>query len=316
VKKRISILVLSNSGAPARQFSTSKTFLRGTALLFVLLLCAGSYVGYDYYRLKLRAVRLQQHEAELGGLLTSQRNELDFHRHQISDFANEINTLKDKLVALNQFEKKIRLMTDIEKRPDSGGLFGVGGPPPRAMDPKLALSEESSSLMREMHSQIEQIGIAAENQADGFSSLAGQLDKQKRLLASTPTIRPIDPDVEHLVTSRFDYRISPFTGAREFHKGFDISARDGTPIYATAGGTVTFSGSRDLLGQTVIIDHGHGLSTVYGHCSKLLKKQGEKVGRWDTIALVGTTGRSTGPHVHYEVHLHGVPVNPEKYFLN
>ena len=77
-----------------------------------------------------------------------------------------------------------------------------------------------------------------------------------------------------------------------------------------------FAGQLSDRGNAIIIDHGHGLTTTYGHCSKILKLQGERVNRWETVALIGSTGSSTGPHVHYEVALHGVPVNPEKYFLN
>jgi murein DD-endopeptidase MepM/ murein hydrolase activator NlpD len=100
------------------------------------------------------------------------------------------------------------------------------------------------------------------------------------------------------------------------HKGLDIAARKGTPILATADGIVTFAGKKGLLGKTIVIDHGHGMKTRYGHNHKLLKKRGDRVKRWEPIALMGSSGRSTGPHTHYEVHLNGVPVNPEKYILN
>jgi len=314
--QKISFVVLTNSGSPAKQFCTARSTLRGAAVAAALILCLGSYVAYDYVQLKRRSLQLQQRESELAELATGQRSEIDRQRQQIGDFAREVNDLKEKLLGLNQFEKKIRIMADLEKRQDTANLFGVGGPIPRAMDPKTALGDQRNSLMREMRSQIGQLNLAAVNQENGFKSLVGHLEKQQNLLASTPTIRPIDPDAEHFVSSRFENRISPFTGMREFHRAIDISAREGTPILATAAGVVTFAGSKGLLGKTVIIDHGHGLTTTYGHCSKLLKLQGERVSRWETVALVGNTGSSTGPHVHYEVAIHGVPVNPEKYFLN
>ena len=100
------------------------------------------------------------------------------------------------------------------------------------------------------------------------------------------------------------------------HKGVDIAARRGTPVKATADGKVTFSGSKGLLGKTVIIDHGHGIVTRYGHLNEILKKRGDEVKRGDVIGEVGSTGRTTGSHLHYEVHLNGVPVNPVKYILN
>jgi len=316
MRKKISFVVLTNSGSPAKQFCASRATLRWMAGLAAVVLGLSSYLVYDYFRLKTGALLIEQRDQEISGILASQREEIQVQRQQISDFSKDINTLKDRLLALNQFEKKIRVMADLDKRPDSGNLFGMGGPIPRTLDPKLALGEQLNSLMREMHSQVDQLTIAAVNQENSFKALATHIEKQQGLLASTPTIRPIDPDTEHLVTSRFDYRMSPFTNAREFHKGYDISTREGTPIHSTAAGIVTFAGDKGLLGKTIIIDHGHGITTTYGHCSRILKLQGEKVRRWDTIALVGNTGSSTGPHLHYEVALHGVPVNPEKYFLN
>jgi murein DD-endopeptidase MepM/ murein hydrolase activator NlpD len=275
-----------------------------------------AFLVWDYIRLRGSAADLTLRETRLSAELSGQREEIELQRRQIGEFAQEINQLKERLLGLNAFEKKIRIMADLEKRPDAGGLFGVGGPVPRALDPKDALGDERKSLVREMHSQVDQLTLGAVNQDNGFQTLVAHLEKQQTLIASTPTIRPIDPDAEQLVSSRFEYRLSPFTGAKEFHRAIDISAREGTPIYATASGVVTFSGVKGLLGRTIIIDHGHGITTTYGHCSRLLKQTGERVSRWDTVALVGNTGSSTGPHVHYEVALHGVPVNPEKYFLN
>jgi murein DD-endopeptidase MepM/ murein hydrolase activator NlpD len=316
MRKKVSFVVLTNTGSPAKQFCASRSTLRWAALLAAAFIGVSGFVGYDYVQLKRASLYLQKHEAELSSILAGQRDEVDLQRKQIGDFAGEINSLKEKLLALNQFEKKIRVIVEVEKRPDAGNLFGVGGSIPKAMDPKAAFSEQRNGLVREMRSQVEQLNLAAVNQDNGFTALVTHLEKQQRLLASTPTIRPVDPDVESWATSKFDWRNSPFTGQREFHKGFDIAAREGTPILVTAAGVVTFSGSHGLLGKTIIVDHGHGLTTTYGHSSRLLKVQGEKVSRWDTIALVGNTGNSTGPHVHYEVAIFGVQVNPEKYFLN
>jgi murein DD-endopeptidase MepM/ murein hydrolase activator NlpD len=316
MKKKISFVVLANTGSAARQFCLPRAALRGLVVLAIGLLGVGAFVGVDYVRLKRDALQLEKREAELSGLLASRSGEVDLQRRQIGEFAEQINMLKEKLLALNQFEKKIRIMADIEKRPDAGSLFGVGGSIPNTMDPKAAFSEQRNSLVREMHAQTDQLDLALIHQGNSFKALVTHLERQQRLLASTPTIQPIDPAAESWASSKFEWRISPFTNQREFHKGYDIAARDGTPIYATAGGVVTFSGNKGLLGKTVIIDHGHGLTTVYGHCSRILKNQGERVSRWDTIALVGNTGNSTGPHLHYEVWVHGVPVNPEKYFLN
>jgi murein DD-endopeptidase MepM/ murein hydrolase activator NlpD len=312
MRKKISFVILSSSGAPAKQVCTSKAMIRlFGAGLFAIFLVVG-YIIYDYYNLRETTSHLQNREVYLSG----QMDEIHLQRKQIQEFATEINALKSKLLALNNFEKKIRIIANIEKSNESGNIFGVGGSIPEDLDSQLPLKEKHNSLMRDMHEQIEQLSRASGSQQEEFESLLRSLEDQQNLLASTPAIRPVSRGVKSWVTSRFGYRKSPFTGRREFHKAYDIAARQGTPILATADGVVTFAGKKGLLGITIIVDHGHGMATRYGHISKLLKKRGEKVKRWETIALMGNTGRSTGPHVHYEVRLNGMPVNPEKYILN
>lgn len=316
MRRRISLVVLTNSGAPARQFCVSRRLLAALLGLAAVFLCLSAWAAWDYARLKRGAVSATARERELHERLSAREREIELQRSLIGDFAGEINRLKDRLLGLHEFEKKIRILADLERRTEPGQLFGVGGTVPQAMDPKIALGEGKSSLMREMKSQLGQLAAAASNQEAGFQAVIADLERKRSVLAATPTIRPIDPFTEHFISSRFEHRTNPFTNVREFHRGIDISAREGTPIHATASGVVTFSGVKGLLGKTIVIDHGHGLTTTYGHCSRLLKQAGERVQRWDVIALVGNSGTSTGPHVHYEVALHGVPINPEKYFLN
>jgi murein DD-endopeptidase MepM/ murein hydrolase activator NlpD len=270
------------------------------------------YIIYDYYKLRHTTAHLQNREV----YLSSQLDEIQTQRKQIQDFANEINSLKAKLVAINSFETKIRIIANIEKTNDSDNIFGVGGSIPEDLDAQIPLKEKHNSLMRDMHEQIELLSMASANQQAQLESLLKSLEDQQNLLASTPAIRPLSRKVKSWITSRFGYRKSPFTGRREFHKGYDIAARQGTPIMATADGVVTFAGKKGLYGLFIVVDHGHGMVTRYGHCHKLLKKRGDKVKRWETIALLGNTGRSTGPHLHYEVHQDGIPVNPLKYILN
>jgi murein DD-endopeptidase MepM/ murein hydrolase activator NlpD len=312
MRKKISFVVLSNSGAPAKQICASKASIRLLSVFLSACLAFFGFIVYDYIHLKRTTAQLQIREIHL----TNELGEIQTQRKQIQEFANEINALKGHLVALNNFEQKIRIIANIEKTDESSNLFGVGGSVPEDLDARLPLIEKHNSLIRDMHDQIDELNRASIQQTEEFESLLKSLEDQQNLLASTPAIRPISGAEKSWITSRFGYRVSPFTGHREFHQGFDISTRSGTTILATADGVVTFVGTKGLLGKTVVIDHGHGLVTRYGHCQKFLKKRGEKVKRWEPIALVGNTGRSTGPHVHYEVHLNGIPVNPEKYILN
>jgi murein DD-endopeptidase MepM/ murein hydrolase activator NlpD len=312
MRKKISFVVLSNSGAPAKQMCASKASIRLVSVFIIACLISVGYVVYDYFQLKQTMVHLQTRAVHL----TNELGEIQSQRKQIQEFASEINSLKGHLLTLNNFEKKIRIIANIEKTDDSNNIFGVGGSMPEDLDARLPLMEKHNSLMRDMHEQIDELNRASIHQKGEFESLLKSLEDQQNLLASTPAIRPISRGEKSWVTSSFGFRRSPFTGQREFHQGFDISTRKGTTILATAEGVVTFAGKKGLLGNTIIIDHGHGMVTRYGHCSKFLKKRGEKVKRWEPIALVGNTGRSTGPHVHYEVHLNGIPVNPYKYILN
>jgi murein DD-endopeptidase MepM/ murein hydrolase activator NlpD len=312
MRKKVSFVILSNSGSSAKQICASKTSIRLVSVVLVACLIFFGYVIYDYFQLKETTVHLKNREIHL----TSELDEIQNQRKQIQEFASEINSLKNKLVALNNFETKIRIIANIEKTDESSNIFGVGGSVPEDLDARLPLMEKHNSLIRDMHEQINELNSASIHQQDEFESLLKSLEDQHNLLASTPAIRPISNGEKSWVTSKFGFRQSPFTGQREFHQGYDISTREGTPIMATADGVVIYAGRKGLLGNTVIIDHGHGMVTRYGHCQKFLKKRGEKVKRWEPIALVGNTGRSTGSHVHYEVRLNGIPVNPFKYILN
>ena len=308
MRKKISFVILSNTGAPAKQICASRASIRLIGLVVVVCLAVFGYVVYDYYNLKHTTEKLQLRDVTI----SAQLNEIQDQRRQIQEFTSEINILKENLVTLNQFENKIRIIANLEESDESDNIFGVGGSVPEDLDAQIPLKEKHNSLMREMHDQIDQLSLASNYQQIGFESLIKDLQDQQNLLASTPAIRP----VRGWTTSKFGYRISPFTGRREFHKGFDIATKKGTKIMATAAGVVTFAGRKGLLGKTIIIDHGHGMVTRYAHCDKFLKKRGDKVKRWEPIATVGNTGRSTGPHVHYQVNLNGMPVNPEKYIIN
>jgi len=151
------------------------------------------------------------------------------------------------------------------------------------------------------------------------AALLGALDATRRaaslrseVLASLPS----RPPAKGWLSSGFGLRVSPFHGnVVTRHNGVDIAADVGTPVHATADGVVAYAGRFGTFGNYVRIDHGFGISTRYAHNSKLLVKKGQHVHRGDVISVVGSTGRSTGPHVHYEVLVHGQPVNPQNFFL-
>ncbi len=308
MRRTVSFFILSNTGTRARQFTLSAITVRLLILIVAAVMACSGYIVYDYNQLRTTVSNTKN----LGQKLNIQAEEITTQRKQIKQFAGEINTLKSNLLALNDFETKIRIIANIEKTQDQDGLFGVGGSIPEDIDAGVPLTEKHNSLVREMHEKTAQIELATTRQAGSFGTLLNYLENQINLLASTPAIRPSTG----WKTSGFGYRISPFTGLREFHKGLDIANRQGTTIVATADGIVSFTGNKGLLGKAIVLDHGHGMMTRYGHAHKILVKTGDKVKRGDKIALVGSTGRTTGPHLHYEVLLNGIRVNPDKYILN
>ncbi len=160
--------------------------------------------------------------------------------------------------------------------------------------------------------RVQQLQNRAVLQEQSLQELYELLQDQKTLLAATPSIWP----AKGWLTSGFGYRISPFTGTSQFHEGIDIANNMGTPIRATADGVVVSVKTHVGYGKMVVIDHGYGVVTRYGHCSEIFVKPGMKVKRGDVIASMGNTGRSTGPHLHYEVRVNGVAVNPMRYILD
>ena len=305
---RYSLIFLGNSGSIMRQFHCSRPKLFTCAALLFFALCILSYSLFDY--ISLRNSISGRHGLERD--LALQTEEVLHQREQIQSFAKEINELKERLLRLDHFEKRIRIIANIDGEEDGEGLFGVGGSTPEDLNPEIELTQRHQSLMKDMHQQIGQLDKAADNQQYDLESLLDSLEAQKNLLAHTPAIRP----ARGWITSDFGYRLSPFTGNREFHKGLDIANRKGTKIQAAADGVVTYSGPRGFSGNLMIIDHGHGITTRYAHLEKTFVNKGDRVSRGTTIALMGNTGRSTGAHLHYEVRLNGVPVNPSKYIMN
>ena len=152
-------------------------------------------------------------------------------------------------------------------------------------------------------------------QACSYDEILELAKNQETKMENIPAIQPVlNKDLKRMA-SGYGWRVDPVYHIRRFHEGMDFSAPVGTDIYATGNGTVTFAGWRQGYGQTVEIDHGFGYATLYAHCHKLFTHLGKKVKRGDVIALVGNTGKSTGPHVHYEVHYNGKPVDPRNYYF-
>ncbi len=162
----------------------------------------------------------------------------------------------------------------------------------------------------DLQSAISKLIAAVENRDEYMGTVESDVLHSSVLKDMLPNSKPINAAYK---SSSFGWRVDPFRGHRAFHEGLDFTARSGTPILAAADGIVTKAGRASAYGNLVKLDHGAGLETRYAHASKLLVKPGERVVKGQVIALVGTTGRSTGPHLHYEIRLHGHALDPRKY---
>lgn len=307
MKRKFTVFVFSDSGTPVTRKSLSRRVLYLLATTAAVVILASAGILCDYLRLKSGLTAAPRDAAQIA----RQKEEIQHQRRQIQRLATDINHLKNRVVALDALEQEIRVAANLNDSGDQENIFGVGGPPPDDLDAELVLAEQHNSLMRDMHAQLSLLKTAAARKQQDLKTLLSGVEAQRNLLARTPTILP----AKGWISSRFGYRKSPFGGRREFHKGVDIAAKNRSPVVATADGVVTFAGAKAAYGKTVVIDHGHGIVTSYGHLSKTLVETGRHVKRGETVGLVGSTGRSTGPHVHYEVRLDGIPVNPQKYVL-
>ncbi|MDY6951401.1 MAG: M23 family metallopeptidase [Thermodesulfobacteriota bacterium] len=284
-----------------KEFSLSTAWV-GLIACGVFFVVAGIlFIVNDYVRLKKGAPS----RAVLAKEVTEQRA-------QIQVFAKKIQRLNEELMTLRELERKIRIIADVNDPSDKNAVFGVGGAIPRDLDTTRSLADRHDSLVRDMHAGADYLDEAFMSEQQAFEELHAYLHDQRSLLASTPSIRP----TTGWVSSGFGHRTSPFTGLKEFHRGIDIATEKGKPILAPADGIVTFAGFNGGLGRTLVLDHEHGVITRYAHLNECLVKPGERVDRGDKIGLVGNSGRSTGPHLHYEVHLNGIPVDPANYILN
>lgn len=245
-----------------------------------------------------------------------------------------LDNLQSSVDRMGRFDQKLRALTDVDK--DFAKLKGPqgqgGGETDEAaqqtydfgdykvassaleVDPEAnqVLDRRQTFLIQKIYSWMRRIYKDSELQEQSFEELFEVLKGREIQLASTPSVVP----VKGWVTSHFGYRLDPFTGRRALHRGMDIVARPGAPVYAPADGVVTFGGPNGSFGNTVMIFHGYGISTLYAHLDGANVRPGQKIKRGEVIASVGNTGRSTATHLHYEVIVHGVPVDPRKYVLD
>lgn len=299
--KKITIVYFPDGINAVRQIKVPKLIIYLILALSLSIAACLACASNDYLKLK-------KNIPESLGLL----KENNRYKSQIKALADKIDQINKKVVELKEFETKIKIMVNLDTGEEDAQFLGIGG-----MDFSLLENDNSSGkadqkLISLMHQSLDNLNTEISVQAREKSEIFDFIENQKSMFACTPSIAP----TEGWISSRFGYRISPFTNMKEFHNGLDIASRAGTEIISPADGVVASVGKSDGIGVYMTINHGYSFKTVYGHLSKTLVKKGQAVKRGQNIALMGNTGRSTGSHLHYEVHVNEVPVNPERYILN
>lgn len=305
------LIVVPERGSKVRRVQVPRRIITAVGAATVLFMAALGAATVHYFYVIDQVKQNSDLRVENQGL-----------KQHLAVAEKQIQGIEKDLARVDRFDRKLREITKlsdpirglaigpVDKPVESGNGFenstGLFAAPPRDDDPER-LDFEFALLESRLH------GISAEfkRQESSLRQLSRYYDTERSLLENTPSVWP----VRGWVTSEFGMRDDPYTGARTMHQGLDISTPEGKPVIATAGGTVVFAGPRGGYGNAVVIDHGMGVTTFYAHLSEMLVKAGAKVSRGQHIGGVGNTGRSTGPHLHYEIRSADVPVNPRAYIL-
>jgi len=300
-KDYFNILIFGQKTSRTRHLRIhKKTFKIGLYLLAFGLLST-IFFFCDYIQVRKKTFELNHLKLET----QEQRSKIHFFSSKIEDLEGQLSKLKD-------FDKKIRIIANLEKGQEATSYMGMGGPSPSDVREKLKGEKDEKGLAQQMRTDIERLKSEAASREESLSELERLLQTKKDVLVSTPSLWP----VQGWVTSGFGFRANPFTGLTQMHEGMDISNRIGTLVVAPADGIISDIGSDWAHGKILVISHGFGMMTRYSHLNKVLVRVGQKVKRGDKIAEVGMSGKTTGPHLHYEVRLNGIPVNPMRYILN
>lgn len=244
-------------------------------------------------------------------ILRQENDDLKESYSLLTDRVNELELQMDELE--NRDNNVYRSIFGSDPIPDSARVKEME----RKNEVKLVARMGEGELVKSMTVQLNNLSLRTAYQDKSYLLINDLVKNKEKLLNATPSIQPVSNKNLNRIGSGFGYRIDPVYKDTRHHMGLDFTAPQGTPIYATADGTVRDAGfNTGGFGNRVVISHGFGYETLYSHMVRIKARVGEKVKRGEVIGYVGNTGKSTGPHCHYEVHRGGIPVDPIYYFYN
>lgn len=286
------IVVATNYAGHHWQLRISRSWVKAAGYFAFLMMLLFSAAAIDFVGLLPKA---REHDSLLA------------ENHQLKERARNLRSdVETKLAQIESYRVlagKLRRITGAMKVTDPA----IGGPVLRGPASASMIMTSGDSFLQ----LVEQAHIESQKSEQEMLTLWDTLSERQNFLMATPTIKP----THGYYSSPFGYRVDPINHRSLLHAGVDIAAPYGTQVLAPADGIVTFAGYENGYGNFLAIDHGYGVMTRYGHNSKLFVRVGQKVHRFDVISAVGSTGHSTGSHLHYEVIVHGLPVDPMTYIL-
>jgi len=244
-------------------------------------------------------------------MLEQQNEDLKDNYTAMQQQVNEMQHKMDEL--LNRDNNIYRTIFESSPIPDSARLKEME----KSKEVKLVTGLGENDLIKSIGSQLNRLTLLAFYQQKSFADIETMVKNKEKLLAAIPAIQPVSDKDLTRIASGFGTRIDPVYKVPKYHAGLDFAAPIGTPIYATADGVITDAGYNEGgYGNRVVLNHGFGYETLYGHMYRIKARVGQKIKRGEVIGYVGSSGKSTGPHCHYEVHRNGAPVDPVYYFYN
>ncbi|WP_083238736.1 M23 family metallopeptidase [Caloranaerobacter ferrireducens] len=298
--KYFSLLIVPHSNN-IKQLKIATWVPKFLILLITIILSTTGFLFYAYRELKNEYLAKLDELDYVSNVNLRQKAEIETLRQKTAE-------IQEKLDAISTFQETIKNMVGLkdnkkEKKATNSSRSGNS-----FFKEKLILEELDNSIT----SQMDDLSKLLDNSKEELSKLIVDVEKRLKYLDAKPNLMP----TEGRITSGYGYRRNPFGRGREFHKGLDIANKPGTKIKAAGSGVVTFAGYYGGYGKVIIISHGYGYQSIYGHNKKLFVKVGQHVKKGEVIAEMGNTGRSTGPHLHFEIRYYGKPVNPKNIINN
>ncbi|MBN2693128.1 M23 family metallopeptidase [bacterium] len=315
------VIIPHQSGGSVKKYRFSSSLLKKIIVINILLLLsfggAAFFFGYQF-------LRIQKVDTQKDSVILTKLEEQNLLNQKLEQLENKFNLLQFNFLQTKTYYSRIKNLFDTSSEFPTGGISNSTKTGTKIDFETLFSDKKGDYIIDEnvkynLDGTIELLSsfeIVLNEEIERFSKSIitsyGTIFEKADMLLSTPSIWP----VRGWLSSEFGPRTDPFTGDTKFHEGLDIANNEGLPIKASGNGVVTFAGEQGGYGNVIIISHGYDLETRYAHLQRILIKKGDKIKKGDIIAYLGNSGRSSGPHLHYEIRKYGIPVNPRLYILD